>query len=409
MPVLSQHLLWSKTPLARVGAPPSEPTSKQSLALSPRSLSISRASLCSLPQAFVASVPKGGIREGISEEVLELQPKSMSLMSFCPVQSLGNIRAQISHTRQAWRGQAFGKARLNVLCDGNEKFPNSLRVQHRGPHHTSTLTVVTEQRDNRALRVLLKLVMLRGQKLHLHCIEKGAWKSNDQCWSLQGSSKAQPLKPNKVRWNAEEIQLEPSSISGTASTERGCNVACVTKMVRKINVQVWCFEDQLRGQRFAVSWWRGQTRPVWGTALESIFKWAVRDYPEGFRDADWRRSQFPQHWGCVLTSAWLCVMLTASGMTTASVVPCPAHRSALVLWCLNHMPETAPPGFSSPSFSGRLAAGQGCSVTWNTSPYPALHPHLREQSPAPHCATCVPFRRYLCAQLHPSWSGGILH
>lgn len=174
MPVLSQHLLWSKTPLARVGAPPSEPTGKQSLAVSPRSLSISRASLCSLPQAFVASVPKGGIREGISEEVPELQPKSMSLMSFCPVQSLGNIRAQISHTRQAWRGQAFGKARLNVLCDGNEKFPNSLRVQHRGPHHTSTLTVVTEQRDNRALRVLLKLVMLRGQKLHLHCIEKGA-------------------------------------------------------------------------------------------------------------------------------------------------------------------------------------------------------------------------------------------
>lgn len=113
MPVLSQHLLWSKTPFAKAGAPPSELTGKQPWVLSLHSLSISPASLCSLPQPFVALVPKGGIGKGISEEVPGLQPKFMSLMSFCAVQSLGNIRAQISRMSQTspegtgiWKGTA---------------------------------------------------------------------------------------------------------------------------------------------------------------------------------------------------------------------------------------------------------------------------------------------------------------
>lgn len=110
MPVLSQHLLWSKTPFAKGGAPPSELTGEQSWALSlrravsPSVLPLSAPSLSLLwlwsPRVVSARVP-------------ELQPKFMSLMSFCAVQSLGNIRAQISRMSQTspegtgiWKGTA---------------------------------------------------------------------------------------------------------------------------------------------------------------------------------------------------------------------------------------------------------------------------------------------------------------
>lgn len=110
MSVLSQHLLWSKTPFAKAGAPPSELTGKQSWALSLRravSPSVLPLSAPSLSLLWLWS-PRV-----VSGRAPELQPKFMSLMSFCAVQSLGNIRAQISRMSQTspegtgiWKGTA---------------------------------------------------------------------------------------------------------------------------------------------------------------------------------------------------------------------------------------------------------------------------------------------------------------